>query len=108
MEQKKAVRSKRQLYSVYVFIRREIQKGRSMARRKRLNQIQPDRYIPGEVVAGIQEFLYLNVTKVRKIAKFGYLCIQIGIGKNKELHYHDIRRVESLQVRKHDRSGRIQ
>jgi hypothetical protein len=109
MEQKETIRSKRQLYSVYVSVRRDIQAGRSMARRKRLNQpVQSDRYLPGEKTTDIQKFLYVNVTKVRKIARLGYICIQIGVGKNKELHYHDMRRIESLQIRKHDRSGRIQ
>lgn len=107
MEQKQTQKSKRVLYSVYVFIKREVQKGRSITRRKRLNQIKPDRYVPGKVVEDIQEFLYLNVTKVRKIAKLGYICIQVGVGKNKEFHYHDMRRIESLQIRKHDQSGRI-
>jgi len=109
MEQKKTIRSKRQLYSVYVFVRRDIQEGRSMARRKRLNQpLKSDQYLPGEETTEIQKFLYVNVTKVRKIVRLGYLCIQVGVGKNKELHYHDMRRIESLQIRKHDRSGRIQ
>ena len=109
MEQKQSKRTKRALYSVYVFVKRDIQEGRSMARRKRLNQPRTyDRYIPGEETADIKKFLYLNVTKIRKIARLGYLCIQIGIGKKKELHYHEMRRIESLQIREHDRSGRIQ
>lgn len=109
MEQKETKKLKRAICSVYVFVRRSIQEGRSMARRKRLNQPRTsDRYLPGEEVTDIQEFLYLNVTKVRKIVELGYLCVQIGIGKNKELHYHDMRRIESIQIREYDRSGRVQ
>lgn len=106
MEQKTTQRSKRQLWSVYVFVERQVQEGRSMLRRRRLTQSRPDRYIPGKTETVLYKFLYLNVTKMYK--KGGVLYIQIGIGKKKEMHMHDMKSVVSIQVREHDRSGRIQ
>lgn len=106
MEQKQTQKSKRQLYSVYVFVRREIQEGRSMARRKRLNQTRPDRYLPGEETVAIKKFLYVDVIKMFK--KENVLCIQVGVGKKKEIHKHELKSISSIQIREHDRSGRIQ
>jgi hypothetical protein len=77
-----------------------------MLRRKRLTQSRPDRYIPGKSETVVYKFLYLNVVKMHK--KLGILYIQIGVGKKKEIHRHDMKHVVSIQVREHDRSGRIQ
>jgi hypothetical protein len=106
MQQHETKASKRQLWSVYVFVERQVQEGRSMLRRKRLSQKQPYRRLAGTTEIVLHEFLYLNVTKMHK--KNGILYIQIGMGKSKEIHRHDMKSVVSIQVREHDRSGRIQ
>ena len=106
MEQKQTQKSKRALWSVYVFVERHVQEGRSMLRRRRLSQIRPDRHISGKTETILYKFLYLNVTKMYK--KSGILYIQVGVGKKKEMHRHDMNSVVSVQVREHDRSGRIQ
>jgi len=106
MEQKVAVKSKRQAWSVYVFIERQVQEGRSVKRRKRLTATQPDRYIAGPARSVLHKFLYLNVTKMFK--KAGILHIQVGTGKKKELHMHEVKDVASIQVREYKRDGRIE
>jgi hypothetical protein len=106
MEQKITQRSKRATWSVYVFVERQVQEGRSMLRRKRLNQTRPDRYLPGEETFTIKKFLYLNVTKI--YYKKGNLYVQIGVGKKKEMHVHEMKSVVGVQTREHDRSGRVQ
>jgi hypothetical protein len=106
MQQKTAKKSKRALWSVYVFIEREVQEGRVLTRRRRLTEIKQPRYIPGPVKTVIHKFLYLNVTKMYK--KNGMLFIQVGVGKNKELHRHEVKDVASVQVREYKRDGRIE
>ena len=107
MEQKVAKKSKRAAWSVYVFIERQSQGGRTVKRRKRLSESIPDQYVftkPAETVW--HKFLYLNVTKMYK--KGGILYIQVGVGKNKEMHIHEVKDVASVQVREHKRDGRIE
>lgn len=106
MEQKTTKETKRKLWSVYVFVERDVQVGRSMARKKRLTAKQEYIRVAGPREVIVQKFLYLNVTKAYK--KAGILYIQIGTGKKKELHKHDVKHVISIQLREHDRSGRVQ
>ena len=106
MEQKVAKKSKRAAWSVYIFIERQVQEGRSIRRKKRLTAIQPDRYIAGPATAIIHKFLYLNVTKMFK--KAGILHIQVGVGKKKELHIHEVKDIASIQIREYKRDGRIE
>jgi hypothetical protein len=106
MEQKTTKVVKRRTWSVYVFVEREVITGRSMARRRRLSARQQYRQLPGVKETVLHKFLYLNVTKMYK--KLNVLYIQVGAGKKKELHMHDMKHVVSIQVREHDRSGRIQ
>ena len=106
MEQKVAKRSKRAAWSVYVFIEREVQEGRSVKRRKRLTAPIPDRYVFKPLQTTLHKFLYLNVTKMQK--KDGLLVVQVGIGKNKEIHTHEVKSVNSVQVREYKRDGRIE
>jgi len=106
MQQKETKASKRAMWSVYVFVERQVREGRSMLRRKRLSQKQPYRRLAGTTEIVLHEFLYLNVTKMYK--KSGILYIQVGVGKKKEMHMHDMKSVVSIQIREHDRSGRVQ
>jgi hypothetical protein len=106
MQQKITKASKRRIWSVYVFVERQIQEGRSMVRRKRLTDKQLIRRMPGQATTVIQRYLYLGVTKMNK--KNGILYIQVGVGKKKELHMHELWSVAGIQIREHDRSGRIQ
>ena len=104
MLQKTTPISKRPMWSVYVFVERGIQVGRSMVRRKRLTQISRiERRIPGELKIVIQKYLYVNVVKMYK--KENILYIQVGAGKKKEIHKHDMKDVISIQIREHKRSG---
>jgi hypothetical protein len=106
MEQKQTKISKRRMWSVYVFVERNIQIGRSMERQKRLTMPRVDRHISGVLQTAVQEYLYLNVVKMYK--KNRILYIQIGVGKKKEMHMHDMKSVVGIQVREYDRSGRVQ
>lgn len=56
-----------------------------------------------EPVEVIMEYLYLNVTKMYK--RNGILYVQIGVGKTKDIHKHEMKRVESIQIREHKRKG---
>ena len=76
MEQKTTQKSKRQLWSVHVFVHAK----------------------DGEC----RWYLYLEVTRCYQ--KNGLLCVIVG--KN-EKHTHEIKRIESVQVRKHRRDDRI-
>jgi len=107
MEQKVAKKSKRAAWSVYVMIERQSQGGRTIKRRKRLTAPISDQYVftkPAETI--LHKFLYLNVTKMYK--KGGILHIQVGVGKNKEIHMHEVKDVSSVQIREHKRDGRIE
>jgi hypothetical protein len=106
LQQKTAKISKRAAWSVYIFIERQAQEGRSVRRRKRLTAQIPDRYIAGPATSVIHKFLYLNVTKMYK--KVGILYIQVGMGKKKEIHKHEVKDVASIQVREYKRDGRIE
>jgi hypothetical protein len=106
MQQKTPKVSKRRIWSVYVFIEREVISGRSMMRRSRLTAKQQYVRLPGKIETVLHKFLYLNVTKVYK--KNGILYIVVGAGKNKEQHMHDLKSVNSIQVREHDPSGRVE
>jgi hypothetical protein len=106
MEQKETKASKRAMWSVYVFIERQVREGRSVARRRRLTDKPMIRRIPSELKTIIQKFLYLNVTRMYK--KEGFLCVQVGVGKKKELHMHDMKSVAGIQIREYDKSGRVQ
>lgn len=77
MEQKVTKKTKKQLWSLYVFIR------------------------TGERT--FRKYLYLNV--IQFYQEEGLLHIIVD---KDEKHIHDLSRVESIQVREHDRSGRIQ
>lgn len=103
MEQKISKVSKRPLWSVYVFIERAVQEGRSVTRRRRLTEIKQPRYIPGPVRTVLHKFLYVGVTKMHK--KKGMLYVQVGTGKNKEIHIHEVKDINSIQVREYKRSG---
>lgn len=105
MEQKITKKSERAMWSVYVFVEREVQLGRSIKRKKRLTAIQPDRYVLKPLETVLHKFLYLCVTKIYK--KDDILHIQVETGKKKEIHRHEIKSVVNIQIRKHDRSGRI-
>lgn len=106
MEQKQTKEAKKQLWSVYVFIERKVQVGRSIVRKKRLTSKQSYKQLSGPVETVLHKFLYLNVTKMYK--KNNILYIQVGVGKKKELHRHEVKDISSLQIREHDRSGRVQ
>lgn len=106
MEQKITRVSRQSLWSVYVFVERDVQEGRSITRRKQLGQIRPARYIPGVVKSVIHKFLYLNVTKMHK--KENMLYIQVGTGKKKEVHRHDMNSVVSVQIREYRKDGIIE
>jgi hypothetical protein len=106
MEQKTAKVTKRPFWSVYVFIKRDVQEGRILTRQKRLGERRPERYIPGMAKTVLHKFLYLHVTKMYK--KGGILHIQVGTGKKKELHMHEVKDVASVQVREYKRDGRIE
>jgi len=107
MEQKVAKKSKRAAWSVYVYIERQSQVGRSVKRRKRLTESIPDRYVftkPAEAI--LHKFLYLNVTNMYK--RDGFLVIEVGVGKKKEIHRHEVKDVTSVQVREYKKDGRIE
>jgi len=106
VEQKVAKKSKRATWSVYVFVERQVQSGRSIKRRTRLTAPLPDKYTPKPLETVLHKFLYLNVTKMYK--KRGILYIQVGTGKKKELHMHEVNSVASVQVREYKRDGRIE
>jgi len=97
MEQNTFKESKCQLWSVYIMVRTEVYKGRVLSRKYKT---QREMKAP---ISIIKEYLYLNVVKMYK--KDSILYIQIGKGKAKEIHKHDIMRVESIQIRKYKRSG---
>jgi hypothetical protein len=81
MKQNETKRSKRAMWSVHVFVR--------------MGPMSKEPYL---------KFLYLNVTKM--YSKDGILHIWVE-GK-REHHMHDCSRVESVQAREYDRSGRIE
>ena len=103
MEQKTAPVSKRRLWSVYVFVEREIQEGRIIARSTRLGKVPKLKRIMRELKTVVFEHLYLNVSKMFK--KQGILYIYVGVGKNKEVHRHDMKSVVGIQIREYKRSG---
>ena len=107
MEQKVAKKSKYRAWSVYVFIERHVQDGRSVKRRKRLTDQIPDQYVFTESAKSIlHKFLYINVTKMEKIDNILY--IEVEKGKKKKVHMHEIKDITSLQVREYRRDGRIE
>lgn len=106
MEQKQTKVAKKALWSVYVTVERNAQVGRSMVRRKRLIAQQEYGRVLGVRETILREFLYVNVIKMYK--KEDILYIQVDVGKKKELHKHDVESITQLQIRKHDRSGRIE
>jgi hypothetical protein len=106
MEQKTAKVTKRKMWSVLIHVERDVQEGRIVTRRKRLTDMRQARYIPGPVVTVLHEFLYLGVTKMFK--KKGILYIQVGTGKKKELHHHEVKSINSIQIREYKRDGRIE
>lgn len=97
MEQMVSKVSKRPLWSVYVMVRAEVYKGRVLSRKHSTKREMKE---PVEVII---EYLYLDVVKMYK--KNGILYIQVGIGKKKEMHMHEVSRVDSVQIREHKRSG---
>jgi len=103
MQQKIAPKNKRKMWSVYIFTKRDVQKGRSIVRRKRLNQTRLDKYISGQIESVLCKFLYLEVIKICK--KKGFLYIQMGVGKKKEVHIHDVKDIINIQIREHKRDG---
>ena len=74
-------------------------------RRKRLTAQQEYGRVLGVRETILREFLYVDVVKIYK--KENILYIQVGVGKKKELHKHDIKNITQLQIRKHDKNGRI-
>jgi len=82
-------------------IRTEVYQGRVLSRKRYEGRIT--RREMKEPVEVIIEYLYLGVTKMYK--KNGILYIQVGVGKAKEMHMHEVVRIDSIQIREHKRSG---
>jgi hypothetical protein len=78
-------------------VKAEVYQGRVLWRK------HPTKRIMKEPVDVVMEYLYLNVTKMYK--KAGILYVQVGSGKTKEIHKHEMKRIESIQIREHKRSG---
>lgn len=72
--------SKRRMWSVYIFVK--------------MGPMSEEQYM---------RFMYTRVTKMYKKGKF--LHVQEGMGKQKVIHIHDVKRIENIQIRKHKRGG---
>lgn len=94
MEQKQTQKLKRPLWSVYILLHaNEYIPLRKFKKPRLKSPIANTKY---------KEYLYLDVTKLYK--KDGMVHVWCG---KKEHHMHDLKRIESIQVREYDRSGRV-